>query len=582
MSSELSQTSIKYYLNLPNPATHYFEIKIHIHLPAHPKDTVDLKMPVWTPGSYLVREYPRFVEGFSVQTRTGDPLIFKKISKNTWRIFPSTSAATGQPFEITYRVYAFDLTVRTAFLDASQAYINGAALWMWVEGYEHQQVAVYLNSPEHWKIATSLPARSEDGRLRMAENFDALVDSPILMGVLDTFEIKDLPVPHHYAIYGSREFDRKRLIEDTRKIILAAIDIFDDLPISDYIFLVHFVAKNGGGLEHKNSCSLLFSRLYFKKSEGYKRFLSLVAHEYFHLWNVKRLRPSPLGPFDYEKENYCELLWFAEGFTSYYEKVILLKAALIDSKEWLKVLSTRINYVENQPGNEVQSLRESSMDTWIKAYRPHENSFNSTISYYTKGALIAMMLDSLIIQHSGAKHSLDDVMQEMYLVYYKQLDRPFEEEELKACLEKYARVSLDAFFEKFIYGREAIPYEEFLSPLGLVLSRDESEEALPLGMEYKDNFIQKIYRDSPAEQLGLNVGDEIVSINGLKSDHWADFLTTFSEGQRLSFQLIRDQNLLNLEGKKLTFSKKDYQVREMTQKNESQEKAFAKWLRKEI
>ncbi|NJL13806.1 MAG: M61 family metallopeptidase [Microscillaceae bacterium] len=324
-------------------------------------------------------------------------------------------------------------------------------------------------------------------------------------------------------------------------MVEAATQIFGKNPLSDYHILVQMTDQQRGGLEHLNSTALQYTRTGLETPEGYEDFLSLVAHEYFHIWNVKRLRPAPLGPFDYERENYTTLLWQAEGFTSYYEKLILKKAGLISQEAYLDSLSKKINQIESQPGQALQSLAESSWDAWIKAYRPDENSANATISYYTKGAVVAMLLDLLLIAQTEGEACLDEVMQDLYARYYEQANRGFSEDELKAALEGRAQISLEDFFAHYIHQTQALPYEAYFDKLGIDFLWETASSDKPYwGMAVEGKIIRQVWEGGPAHRDGLSAFDQIVAINGIFPPSLSNWLEKQKTGARYEYTVLRE------------------------------------------
>ncbi len=573
---------LSYYLSTPEPHTHYFEVEIKLQDYQTPEgqDYLDFVMPVWTPGSYLVREFARHVENFQASQATDQPLSFRKISKNTWRVFTYQISN----FSVRYQVYAFDMGVRTSFLDVNHAFINGASVFMYADGLQEQSTSLVIHAAPEWTgIATSLSSAEDNPFHLEVPNYDVLVDSPIEVGNFQSVHFEAEGIPHHLAVQGFPEFEAKKFVPDFQTIIGSATHIFGENPCEAYTFIIHLGAENGGGLEHADSCSLQFSREQIQQEKGYQRFLSLVAHEYFHLWNVKRLRPLPLGPFDYSHENYCSLLWQAEGFTSYYEKIILLQAQLIDSEAFFKVQTDRINHIESQAGNYVQSLSEASMDAWIKAYRPNENSPNATISYYTKGAVIALLLDLSIIHRSDAQYNLDDVMRHMYQEYYKKADRGFSEEELRSSLEQFYGQSLQAFFDQYIHGTDAIDYPSFFTPLGLALRPKEKEEEtkslLNWGFDLKEKKVSYVKRGSRVYSAGLNVGDEIITVDQQKIEDLAQYLSHQQEGTKIYLQVIRDGLFRSLTFNLHAEQNPRYQLVVEDKPTFAQERNLKKWLR---
>ncbi len=542
---------LTYTLSFPNPANHYLEVSmVWQNFPQPKAGFFDLKLPVWTPGSYLIREYARNVEGFAAFDESQKTLNFRKINKNTWRVLLD---GKQESLKISYQIYCFEVSVRNNFVNADHALIVGANTFMYFEGWQEQDAYLTVELPSGWNsITTPLPSLSECSFY--VPDYDTLVDAPLAVGsaVLHHFDVEE--VPHLHAFYGidAKKIPHKQLVKDTKSIAQAAQQVFGENPCERYVFITYLLEESRGGLEHKDSTVLHFPRLDFQTKEGYKDYLSLLGHEYFHLWNVKRLRPAPLGPFDYEKENYTTLLWQVEGFTSYYEKLILLKAGIINQEEYLETLSKKINQIESQEGIRVQSLAEASWDAWIKAYRPNENSPNATISYYTKGAVIALLLDALIIKNSQGTATLDTLMQNMYQRYYKELDKPFTEEELKAALAQLTNSNLDSFFEEYINGVEGINYNYFLAPLGLFLDEEPTQLLIPqaqIGISLHKNEIKMVKRHSPAERDGLNVGDKIIAIDGNIPHSFSKYLQKVNVNQVITFTINRTGLLKNIQVK---------------------------------
>ncbi|MHC2993676.1 peptidase M61, partial [Pontibacter sp. HJ8] len=361
---------LTYTLSMPAPHTHYFEVEVA--LKGAKKNYIDYKMPVWAPGSYLVREFAKNVDSFTATDKAGKALRYEKINKNTWRVYSNKADAV----QVKYKVYAFEMSVRTSFLDAAHGYVNGTSMFMYPDGYQDQKGTLVVQPFKDWKkVSTGL--KSTGTYTYTFPNYDVLADSPLEIGNHEVLNFEVGGVPHEIAMYGEANYEPKQLLADMKKVVEECISLMGELPVDRYVFIVHNLHKGGGGLEHLNSTTLQTSRWSYGTEKGYTGFMSLVAHEYFHLWNVKRLRPAPLGPFDYDKENYTRLLWVSEGITSYYDDLITQRAGLMEPQNYLNVVAGSINSVENMPGNKIQTLSESSLDAWIKYYRRNENSNNA-------------------------------------------------------------------------------------------------------------------------------------------------------------------------------------------------------------
>ena len=526
--------NIDYEVRMSEPHTHYFEVKMTIK--NHDDNKVDIYMPTWSPGSYLIREFSKNVEELTANQNAKE-LNIEKINKNTWRISPNNKS----DIVVTYKVYAYEMSVRTSFLDASHGYFNGTSMFMTYQPAQNKSSNIIIHPYKDWKkVSTALPiAKGEKGFVYVAENYDVLVDAPFEIGNHVTFDFTAAGVLHHVAMYGEGNYNIDTLKKDMAKVVEACTNVFGENPNKEYTFIIHNLTKGSGGLEHLSSTTLQVNRWTYSGS-AYKGFLSLVAHEYFHLWNVKRIRPIELGPFDYSNENYTSLLWVMEGFTSYYDELLLYRAGIYTKEEILNKLSSSINNIENQPGNKVQPVAHASFDAWIKAYRPNENSYNTTISYYTKGSVVANMLDLMIIKNTKGEKSLDDVMKVLYNKFYKQNDRGFTAEEMKKTLEEVSGLNLDDFYAKFINGTETFDYPTLFSYVGFQVE-PLTENSLSLGVSLSGNTIKTVYRNSTAYDGGLNANDEILAIDNYRfADNYDEITEDKKEGDMLNILISRD------------------------------------------
>jgi predicted metalloprotease with PDZ domain len=532
-SEQAAPSEVAYAVSMSRPWTHLLEVEMRVKWD-RPPGKIELKMPVWTPGSYLIREYARHVQDFSAANSTGQPLVWEKINKNTWSI----SATGASEIVAKYRVYSNELTVRTNELNDEHAFWNNAALLMFPAGHLNAPSTITVKPYGKWKVATGLPRVAGQANTFRAANFDVLYDSPFEVSDFKeiTFDVKGKP--HRFVITGEGNYDLKQIAADTTKIAEEGVKIFGELPVDDYLFIVNL--RGGGGLEHLNSTALQWNRFAFKPRTRYNGFLNLIAHEYFHLWNVKRIRPDALGPFDYENENYTKLLWVAEGATAYYESLLLRRAGLITEKEMLDPKATMIEQLLSKPGRFETSLEEASMDAWIKYYRQDENAVNNQISYYDKGEIVNMMLDIVIRTSSKGGKSLDDVMRYLYDEYYKK-NRNYTPEDFQKAAELAAGASLEDFFSKYVRGEAEIDFNGILNGIGLRLeSDDEAANKAYIGADLvEDNnrlTIKTIPADTPAYEQGLNTGDQIVAIDGYRAS--SAFLQTYI-GERKPGDVVR-------------------------------------------
>ncbi|CAN5479411.1 PDZ domain-containing protein [soil metagenome] len=515
---QASVPDIAFIVSMPKPHTHMLEVEVRIKRKAGveaPTAEV-LVMPVWTPGSYLIREFERHVQDFMAVDVQGGALPWEKINKNTWRV----TTRGSREWRATYRVYANELTARTNQLNSDHAFWNNAALLMYLEGFLNSPSTLQILAPEPWKVATGLPPASGPKNTFRADNFDILYDSPVEVSSFKTLSFDVKGVAHRIVIDGEGNYEPDRVRRDVQKIVEASIELMgEEIPYKDYTFILHLRAAPDDGIEHLNSTALAFGRFNFKPEAGYRNFLTLVAHEFYHLWNVKRIRPDALGPFNYTRENYTKLLWVAEGITSYYENIIVRRAGLITDKDFLAGAAKSFQQLQKTPGRKVMSAEEASFDSWIKHYRRDANSINSQVSYYDKGAIIGLLLDLEIRKLSKGTKSLDNVMRHLYDEFYKK-DRNYTPRDFQKVSEQMAGVSLEGFFAKYVRGREELDYDASLIAAGLRLNTTGAQkpaETAYLGADLIQEgdrlVVSRVYVGSPAYEQGLNSGDQIVALD---------------------------------------------------------------------
>jgi predicted metalloprotease with PDZ domain len=501
-------------LTLADPHAHLVEVETTVRGDDLPS-AIELAMPVWTPGSYLVREYARHVEGLR-----GEGCTARKIRKNAWRV----ERGSASDFVVRYRVYANDLTVRTNHVDATHIYVNGAATFLYVPGHEGAPVSVEIAAPEGWKVATAL--RTDDGRTYHAASYDELVDSPIEVGTHETATFTAAGKAHTYAIwppYAVSQANVNRLVEATKTIVETEAGLFGGaLPHDGYLFLLHISSRGRGGLEHLASSTLLAPPTVFDGREGWLDLLSLVAHEYFHLWNVKRIRPEGLTPYRYQEENYTRLLWWFEGATSYYDWRVLRLAKLCTVEEYLEHLAGEIAHLEQTPGRLVHPLEEASFDAWIKLYRPDENSANSTISYYRKGELVCALLDLEIRARTGGKSTLDHVLRHLWDAYGA-TGTPVPEDRMQSIFEDVTGTALGDLWDAWIRGAHEVDAAATFARAGLAIERTTKSDVPSLGARLRGEgaraFVSGLVRGAAGMRAGLDVGDELLAVDDRRVDY---------------------------------------------------------------
>jgi len=484
--------------------------------------------------------------------------------------------------DVKYRVYAFEISVRTSFIDASHAFLSSPDMFLYPANMLHEPSTIHIIPYKGWTtVSTSLEKVNGDSFTRYSPDYDILFDSPIEIGTQDVFGFIAAGVNYEVVMVGGGNYDKERLKKDMATIVEEETAIFGENPNKHYTFIVHNALQGGGGLEHLSSTTLGATRGNYDK--GYQNFLSLAAHEHFHLWNVKRLRPVALGPFDYDNENYTTNLWIAEGFTAYYQDIIVRRTQLYTPENYLGVMANLISSMEEQPGAKVQTLAESSYDAWIKAYRPNENSGNNSISYYTKGAIVALLLDLEIINDTKGKNSLDDVMKYMYDEYYKTLKRGYTDDEFKQGLEKFAGKNLDDFYAKYINGLTPIAYNTYLNYAGYKLTNElenNNDPALGITTIPGTNrvIVATVVKGSAAWVDGINVNDEITFIDGIQVVSTESLLTGKKPGDKINVTLIRDGITLTLPVTLLKSPRVKYKIEELANVTPAQLVVRKKWL----
>ena len=512
----MSEPSIHFTVSFTEPQAHYAEINMDIT--GFSGNTLDLALPVWTPGSYLIREYERHIECMEAFTNE-DRIPFKKVSKNIWRI-----QNPPNQLKIQYRVYGFETSVRTNMINIDRAFISPAATFLYIKNYIDIAAQVEIKLPEKWQyISTGLPrVSSTEPNTFYAQDFDILYDSPFEIGNQDIWHFEAAGVQHEFAMVGGGNYDKEQLTNDITKIVEQETAIWEENPNSRYVFITHNYQTGGGGLEHLNSTVLGASRNAYQTPVAYKNFLCLVAHEYFHLWNVKRLRPKELGPFRYDEENYTTGLWMMEGFTSYYDNLIIRRCGFFTASEYLDMLANDFNQVYNRPGHRIQSAGLASFDAWIKHYRPDENSSNTSISYYNKGAMLAVALDLCILIETKGEKRLDDVLRAAYNVFYKKENRGFNENEFHELAEEVTGINLTRIFEA-AHHTEELDYNSFFHRVGyelidLNLGRKDLSLGIKIAIQDGRIIIKNVERGSAGWDAGLNVEDELIAVNGNRLD----------------------------------------------------------------
>lgn len=553
-----AEDSVNYRLDFSRAARH--RVQITVEVPVKPGEELVLFMPVWTPGSYLVREYARHVEWIEARNLRGEALPIHKITKNRWKVEPGEARRV----EVEYRLYGREMSVRTNWIERDFAVLNGAATFITRVGSEEAPHRIDLVLPENWKKSATALRLADAGQphVYVAADLDELVDSPIVLGNPEVVTFEEGGVPHQLVHLGGEPvWKASDSVEDVRRIVREHQRFWGNVPYDRYLFL-NLVTESRGGLEHDHSTLLMTSRWVYRDRKRYLGWLALVSHEFFHTWNVRRLRPAELREYDYEKETYFRTLWIAEGVTSYYDDLVLARAGVCTQKEYLELLSRNLQAVERTPGRLVQSLSDSSHDTWVKFYRPDENSVNSTVSYYSKGAVVSFLLDATIRSLTGDRKSLDDVMRQLYR---ERVETGFTAGDFRRISSEVAGADLSDWFVTHVDRPGKLDYQPALDWLGLRFKpgpkadekkkdgEDEKRGEVTLGVGTRETGgkveVSRVLLDQPAFRAGVNVDDEILAIDGFRVSPGglATRLKQYRPRDRIRLLVSRRQKLLELD-----------------------------------
>ena len=568
--------SIHYTIMPEELAGHIFKVTVRVEQPD--LQGQEFKLPAWIPGSYMVRDFARHIVQIKA-TANGKPVTLTKLDKDSWKAAPVSAALT-----LEYQVYAWDLSVRSAHLDQTHGFFNGTSVFLRVVGQESSRHVVDIQKPSDpvckpWRVATTLPAlkaKPYGFGTYAAQNYDELIDHPVEMGTFAKIGFSVHGTPHEFILTGVvPNVDLERIAKDLEKICAHQIALFEPetkrAPVSRYLFLTTAIGDGYGGLEHRASTALLCSRSelpvvgHSETSEGYLTFLGLCSHEYFHTWNVKRIKPDAFAEYDLQRENYTSLLWFFEGVTSYYDDLVLLRSGVITEQTYFGLLNKVLNGVLRGAGRNRQSLAESSFDAWSKYYRQDENSPNAIVSYYTKGALLALALDLTIRRETAGKKSLDDLMR----LLWQQFGRDFYKlqpegrqqgvsgQQLQDLAGQLSGIKMKSFFDQYVRGTKDLPLAALLAGFGVQLTDQRKADQPGLGVKLKregdDCKLMHVFTGLAAQRAGLSAGDALVAIDGLRvtgadvQSNLSRLLGRYKVGDRIVVHGFRRDELMTFE-----------------------------------
>lgn len=568
--------TLQYSIRPGHPGAHLFQLTCLIQAPDPDGQMVSL--PAWIPGSYMIRDFAKNIVRLWAESE-GVPVAVEKLDKQTWRL-----AESEGPLSIHYEIYAWDLSVRSAHLDTTHGYFNGTSVFLRVHGQEDIPCQVRIKRPRgsdyrNWRVATSMPRA--DAPLHgfgtyCADSYEELVDHPVEMGCFDLATFEANGVPHDIVITGRHRADLERLCHDLKRICEHHAAFFDEFPAMErYVFLIMAVGEGYGGLEHRTSCSLLCSRDALPRegeeavNDLYRDFLGLCSHEYFHTWNVKRIKPAVFIPYDLSREVHTRLLWVFEGITSYYDELGLRRAGLIGSESYLQLLGQAITRVWRGSGRFKQSVSDSSFDAWTKFYKQDENGPNAVVSYYTKGSLIALSLDLSIRRDSAGRFCLDDVMRALWQRYGR-CGLGLEEDGMERLIQEITGLDFTEFFRDVLWGTEDPPLEQLLAEFGVGLRMRAAESAKDKGGTHASETnrqqpvpalglrlapaspvaqISHVFDGGAAQNAGLAAGDTLVAMDGLRVDaaNLESRLQIYRPQERVSIHAFRRDELMEFQ-----------------------------------
>jgi predicted metalloprotease with PDZ domain len=567
---------VRYSIVPASPESHLYTVTCNISDPDPAGQR--LSMPTWIPGSYLIREFARHVVRISARSRVR-PAPVEKIDKNTWTVAPAAG-----PVSVEYQVYAFDSSVRGAYLDTSRGFFNGPCLFLKVHGREEVRHEVDILAPRgaayrRWRVATAMQAlkvKRNGFGIYHAGDYDELIDHPVEIGEFSLAGFRARGVRHQIAISGRHDADMDRLARDLRRLCETQIAFWGQAPMRRYLFLINAVGSGHGGLEHRASTALITGRNDLPRpelrepDEGYRSFLGLASHEYFHTWNVKRIKPQVFTPYDLDRESYTRLLWAFEGITSYYDDLLLARAGLISEQAYLETLGRTITQVQRGPGRLRQTVADSSFDAWIKYYRQDENSPNAVVSYYHKGSLIALCLDLMIRAGTSGRKSLDHVMRALWR-HHGRSGVGVDEGGVERMAEEVSGLKLRGFFDRALRSTDELPLARLLATVGVETtwrraeslsdrggkrsSKPDAELALraDIGIRVRTEdaypVVSHVLDGGAGQRAGLSPGDTIVALDGLKTTarNLEERLGRIRPGRRIRLHAFRGDELIGFE-----------------------------------
>ena len=570
--------NVNYSVFMENPSTHFFEINIHFIEFNSTGGYIDLKLPVWRSGRYFIFDFASGVQNFSALDKHNNELNWYKTDKSTWRIHSGSS----QSFSVKYKIYANEFEFRTRGLDENHAFINGSSLFMYADELRKLPVNLNVSPYNNWKISTGLEYINEIENIFYAPDYDTLIDSPLEIGIQKDYELVVNGKKHILSFHGKADYDINRLTEDFSLIIKKNYEFWGKVPYEKYVFIIHCSPTSGGGTEHINSTVVGVKPQAFSSVNGYKSFLRLISHEFFHTWNVKQLKPAGLTPYNYSRENYTSELWIAEGGTSYYDGLMLLRCGLLNEQDFFAEITKAVDDERRRPGYRVQSVAESSFDAWVKFWRRNPYAYFSESDYYSMGSYVCMALDLEIRNSSQNMYSLDDVFKTMFERFPLDVKGYTNDDFLNVC-EEFSGISLKEFFDDHVYGTKAIDWDKYLGFAGLKLSKiakpGSPAAGLYPGKSGEKILVTSVLAGSPADRAGIIKGDEIIALDGMKLsfENMEKKIRSLKAGDKAEFFVFRSNKLMKFPIILAEQNDESYSIEKIENPTGLQKAIYEKW-----
>ncbi|MCC6864703.1 MAG: M61 family metallopeptidase [Ignavibacteria bacterium] len=576
--SKTNNFQVEYTLSMPQPASHFLNVKIKIYNIPVSQKTIELKMPAWRSGRYLLFDFAGGVQEFSAKDENSNVLNWVKTDKATWNINRNGNSVIAE-----YKVFANDFLNRTCGLNSEHAFINNLAVFMFSPNYSDKPLTLKVEPFSNWHVTTGMELYNNIPNLFYAPNYNYFADCPLEIVSQTDFSFDVNGFKHTISFFGEANYDKEKLIKDFTTIIKKNHDFWGSVPYKNYTFIVHCTPQSGGGTEHINSTVVGVKPQAFNYESGYKSFLRLISHEFFHTWNVKQLKPAGLTPYDWTKENYTRELWIAEGGTSYYDGLMLVRTGQMSIDDFYKEITRGADDERRRPGNKIQPLSESSFDAWIKFWKRSANSYNSESDYYSKGSYVCLILDLEIRQSSNNKYSLDDVFRYMYNKFPLDVKGYTNIDFRKAC-EKYAGKSLKQFFADYVDGVKPIEWEKYLLYAGLELTHSDSVYIPVVGLvcvkQENKIIVQDVLEGSSSEKAGLMRRDEIIAVdnNRLSYEEAEKFIGELKAGDKVNLTIFRDNILIDFKISREEVKLSNYKLKLINNLTPLQKNIYNSWL----